>query len=110
MKTQVSFLKKETADGAGEPTKMCRMHVTMTKLDGTGESGTIKNFFQFPYLSGCSGDVLNDQIEIAADLMCLFSSSTDVACKSKIECDGDATWVVSIICHNYIHYIIYFYK
>ena len=96
MKTQVSFLKKETADGAGEPTKMCRMHVTMTKLDGTGESGTIKNFFQFPYLSGCSGDVLNDQIEIAADLMCLFSSSTDVACKSKIECDGDATWVVSI--------------
>eukprot|EP00943_MAST-04B_sp_MAST-4B-sp1_P008065 g8065.t1 len=84
---QVSYLTKEATAAAGEPMKMCRMHLTMTKLDGTGNTGTIKNFLPLPYLQGCGSDILNDQIEVAATAVCMFSSSTDVACKSVIECD-----------------------
>ena len=91
----MSYLTKEATAAAGEPMKMCRMHLTMTKLDGTGNTGTIKNFLPLPYLQGCGSDILNDQIEVAATAVCMFSSSTDVACKSVIECDGDAKWLVS---------------
>ena len=86
--------QKATAPG-GEAMKMCRLHLTMTKLDGTGNTGTIKNFFPLPYVSSCDGKFLNDQVQIAATAFCMLSSSTDVACRSVIECDGDATWWVS---------------
>lgn len=94
---QVSYLTKEATAAAGEPMKMCRMHLTMTKLDGTGNTGTIKNFLPLPYLQGCGSDILNDQIEVAATAVCMFSSSTDVACKSVIECDGDAKWLAPFL-------------
>jgi hypothetical protein len=80
---------------AGEPTKMCRMHLTTTKLDGTSASGTIKNYLMFPYINSCPGETLNDQINMLPSLLCILSTSTDVSCRSTIECDGDAYWVVS---------------
>ena len=86
--------QKATAPG-GEAMKMCRLHLTMTKLDGTGNTGTIKNFFPLPYVSSCDGKFLNDQVQLIATVLCMFSSSTDVACRSVIECDGDVPWMVS---------------
>lgn len=86
--------QKATAPG-GEAMKMCRLHLTMTKLDGTGNTGTIKNFFPLPYVSSCDGKFLNDQVQLLATVLCIFSSSTDVACRSDIECDGDVPWLVS---------------
>ena len=74
---------------------MCRLHLTMTKLDGTGNTGTIKNFFPLPYVSSCDGKFLNDQVQLLATVLCMFSSSTDVTCRSVIECDGDVPWMVS---------------
>eukprot|EP00944_MAST-04C_sp_MAST-4C-sp1_P014363 g14363.t1 len=77
-----------------KPGRRSLLHLTMTKLDGTGNTGTIKNFFPLPYVSSCDGKFLNDQVQLLATVLCLFSSSTDVACRSDIECDGDVPCIL----------------
>ena len=37
----MSYLTKEATAVVGEPMKMCRMHLTMTKLDGTAKGGIL---------------------------------------------------------------------
>ena len=68
--------------------KICRIHIEIKALDYSNNRGTISNFLTLPYFSGCSSDLLNDQLTLNFGSLLSLSTEVGLTYQTTAECDG----------------------